>query len=203
MSSSDGVLMHETVLILWNRMKHSQDVAKILENQVDSAEKNILILQGQVRFANETICNLKTHFQETEKILTKLLEPNTNKPQVSASEPEPQDGSKDTSVEVIENCDVTTLGSAYTDSQYHHCNSGNSKISSDHNPNQDGGLVGIATDISQSPQPISLRTRRKRLCVPVISEEESSKSKYTKVKKRYGTKKVTAQKKLKGNPSHF
>lgn len=83
MTSGEPIIIPETVLILRDRIKHGQNVAKILESQVDTAQQNIILLQGQVRLANETISNLKKHFQETEKILTKLFEP---EPQVRTFE---------------------------------------------------------------------------------------------------------------------
>ena len=104
MSSSEPILIPETVLILRDRMKHGQNVAKILESQVDTAQQNIILLQGQVRLANETISNLKKHFQETENILTKLFEP---EPQIRTYETEVKDINKPTPVKVPDHT-VTT-----------------------------------------------------------------------------------------------
>ena len=71
----EGPMSPESVGVFRDRLKHGQNVAKILESQVDTAQQNIVLLQGQVRLANETISNLKKYFQETENLLGKLYEP--------------------------------------------------------------------------------------------------------------------------------
>lgn len=68
-------ILPEAVLNLRDRLKHGQNVAKILESQIDTAQQNISLLQGQVRLATETILNLKKHFQDTENILEQLISP--------------------------------------------------------------------------------------------------------------------------------
>ena len=52
-------------------------MTKILESQLETAQQNISLLQGQVRLANETIFNLKKYFQETESTVNELLTPTT------------------------------------------------------------------------------------------------------------------------------
>ena len=74
-SITDSKILPEAVLNLRDRLKHGQNVAKILESQIDTAQQNISLLQGQVRLATETILNLKKHFQETENILSQLVSP--------------------------------------------------------------------------------------------------------------------------------
>ena len=74
-SISESKILPEAVLNLRDRLKHGQNVTKILESQLDTAQQNITLLQGQVRLANETIVNLKKHFHETENILSQLLSP--------------------------------------------------------------------------------------------------------------------------------
>lgn len=66
----------EAVSTLRDRLKHGQNMTKILESQLDTAQQNISLLQGQVRLANETILNLKKYFTETENTLNELLIPN-------------------------------------------------------------------------------------------------------------------------------
>ena len=68
----------EAVLTLRDRLKHGQNMTKILESQLETAQQNISLLQGQVRLANETILNLKKYFQETENTVNELLTPTTN-----------------------------------------------------------------------------------------------------------------------------
>ena len=63
----------EAVATLRDRVKHGQNMTKILESQLDTAQQNISLLQGQVRLANETILNLKKYFAETESTLNELL----------------------------------------------------------------------------------------------------------------------------------
>ena len=49
-SVENGVgVLPETVLILTDRLKHGQNVVHILESQMDTAQQNIVLLQGQVR----------------------------------------------------------------------------------------------------------------------------------------------------------
>ena len=67
----------EAVLTLRDRLKHGQNMTKILESQLETAQQNISLLQGQVRLANETIFNLKKYFQETESTVNELLTPTT------------------------------------------------------------------------------------------------------------------------------
>ena len=46
---SQPVVIPESVLILKDRLKHGENVIGILESQMDTAQQNILLLQGQVR----------------------------------------------------------------------------------------------------------------------------------------------------------
>ncbi|XP_066933980.1 myb-like protein Q isoform X3 [Clytia hemisphaerica] len=66
----------EAVATLRDRLKHGQNMTKILESQLDTAQQNISLLQGQVRLANETILNLKKYFTETENTLNDLFTSN-------------------------------------------------------------------------------------------------------------------------------
>ena len=73
----------EAVGVLRDRLKHGHNVVQILQSQVDTAQQNIVLLQGQVRLAKETISSLKRHFEETENLFTnghlsKMYEHNHN-----------------------------------------------------------------------------------------------------------------------------
>ena len=72
-TEGESRILPEAVHNLRDRLKHGQHVTKILESQLDTAQQNISLLQGQVRLANETIVNLKKHFRETENILSQLV----------------------------------------------------------------------------------------------------------------------------------
>ena len=89
-SISESKILPEAVLNLRDRLKHGQNVTKILESQLDTAQQNITLLQGQVRLANETIVNLKKHFHETENILSQLLSPEYQS-RATTLETEPKD----------------------------------------------------------------------------------------------------------------
>lgn len=75
----------EGVLTLRDRLKHGQNMTKILESQLETAQQNISLLQGQVRLANETILNLKKYFQETENTVNELLTSSNNNNKSSSS----------------------------------------------------------------------------------------------------------------------
>lgn len=111
MTSSEPKIAPEIILNLKDRLKHGQNVTKILESQLDTAQQNISLLQGQVRLANETILNLKKHFQETEKILSHLVSPN-QQPSQSSFEIETKDSDTESSQKHVDSTTRSPLPEA-------------------------------------------------------------------------------------------
>ena len=63
-SVENGVgVLPETVLILTDRLKHGQNVVHILESQMDTAQQNIVLLQGQVRHMSYLSGENPVHFR--------------------------------------------------------------------------------------------------------------------------------------------